>query len=64
MFTKMASIFTLIKTKSWKFDTTILNDMVKLCANLKSTAVVVSEIEIVKERYGQAGSAGSLKKLI
>ena len=56
MFTKMATIFTLIERNARKLDTTILNGMQKFCENLKFIAIVVFEIWNVKERHGRAGS--------
>ena len=44
MFTKKATIFTLIERNGGKFDTTIGNDIKTLCENLKFIAIVGSEI--------------------
>ena len=63
MFTKMATIFTLMRTSGWKFDTTFLNGMQTLCMKLKSIAIVGSETKSVKERYGRAGSGRFISKI-
>ena len=55
MFTKMATTFTLIGKNGWKLETTFLNGVQTLCEDLKSIAIVGSEINSVKERYGRAG---------
>ena len=44
MFTKKATIFTLIERNAWKFDTTVSDGLQTLCENLNSRAKVGSEI--------------------
>ena len=56
MVTKMPTIFTLIEKKGWKIDSTILNGMQTLCENFKFITILGSEIYIVRERYGRAGT--------